>query len=797
MSIVWRKVLRDLWRSKFRTILVVISTAVGVFALGLVYGMSGVLNARLAESHRESVPPHITFYTSYFDQEVVETIKREPDVSDAEGIKVALIKWKQEGDDDWQDGYVFARADYEAQHINIFDLQSGQWPTESSTRRTMSVERMTARHYHLSTGSEIVVEFGRRERRLPIEGVMRHPEAIVPPLSPAVFVATPETVAWLADQPEEFNRLYVRMASFEEEMPDEERAEQIAEALQKRLERMGVYVGLYTITDPDVHPIQETVDAVSVILTVLGVLALALSGFLIVNMMNAVVHQQIWQIGVLKVVGATAGRVLRTYLTTALIYGLLSLFLAVPFGAVAAYLLAGVLLNLFNVNVGGFRLMPQAVGIQVAVGLFVPLLAALVPVIGGARITPHQAISTYGLGGGFGRSWFDRLIGLIRSLPRPFALSLRNTFRRKARIVLTLITLVLGGVMFIVVMSVSASMDYTLEVLLDQLAFDVLVVFDRAYRDVRLVDVAERVPGVTGAELWDQRAAELALESGEEREMYLWAVPPDSKIFHPHIVSGRPLRPGDGKVILLNTKIAYDEGIEVGDTIELTIGDKESTWTVVGLNLNVNNLQRDNFVPFDALARETGNVNRGALLMVTSEQHDETTHKKLIRDLRGAYSDRNMEPVILQSAAEVRQSNKIVFSAVTYLMLAMAVLAAAVGSVGLMSTMSINVVERRREIGVMRAIGATSIAITGIFCAEGILVGVLSWLIAVPLSYPGSVVFNNLVSDKLFQIPLDFSFSFGGLVLWLIIVIVLSAIASLWPALSATQVSVRESLAYE
>ena len=132
-----------------------------------------------------------------------------------------------------------------------------------------------------------------------------------------------------------------------------------------------------------------------------------------------------------------------------------------------------------------------------------------------------------------------------------------------------------------------------------------------------------------------------------------------------------------------------------------------------------------------------------------------------------------------------------------YLMLAMAVLAALVGSVGLMSTMSINVVERGREIGVMRAIGATSVTIVGIFIAEGVLVGVLSWLIAVPLSYPGALAFNNLVSSALFQIPLDFDYSIGGVVLWLVIVVVLSALASLWPALSATQVSVREALAYE
>jgi putative ABC transport system permease protein len=76
-------------------------------------------------------------------------------------------------------------------------------------------------------------------------------------------------------------------------------------------------------------------------------------------------------------------------------------------------------------------------------------------------------------------------------------------------------------------------------------------------------------------------------------------------------------------------------------------------------------------------------------------------------------------------------------------------------------------------------------------------VGVLSWFLAVPLSYPGSLAFNHLVSESLFSLPLDLQYSLGGAILWLAIVVVLSALASLWPAMRATQVSVRESLAYE
>jgi putative ABC transport system permease protein len=749
MSIIWRKVWRDMWGDKFRTLLVVLSTAVGVFALGFVYGVSGVLTARITESHQASVPPHLALSTSLFDQEVVETILRQPGVVDAEGMTVALIRWKAEGETDWQEGFITARADYEAQHMNLFELLEGEWPGHSCTRHAVAVERMTSQHWDVRVGATVIVEFEGHEWQMPVEGIVRHPQAAPPPLDYARFFVTPETFAWLTGWGEGFNRLFVRLETF-----SEDGANAAGEQLQDRLERMGLEVGGYSVTDPEVHGAQDTIDAVGLILTVLGGLSLVLSGFLIVNMMNATVTQQMWQIGVMKVVGATGWRVMRIYLAMSLIYGLLSLLLAVPTGAIAAYLLGSVLLNIFNVTVGAFRPMPAAVTIQIGVGSVVPLLAALVPVIGGARITPHRAISNYGLGAGFGRNWLDRLVGQIRRLPRPLALSLRNTFRRKARVALTMLTLVLGGAMFIVVMSVGTSFNNTLEVVLDDFGFDILIAFNRSYRLAQLVDVAERVPGVTRAEVWDVQIATLELDGGEEIQGQLWGVPSDSKMFSPRIASGRALLPGDGRAILLNSKIAADEGFQVGDEIELTISDRESIWTVVGLIINVNNLQRDNFVAFDALARETGNLNRGGLVMVMSEEHDPATHQKLVNDLREAYNARRMEPAILQSAAEVRQTNKMVFNAIIYLMLVMALLAAIVGSVGLMSTMTINVIERGREIGVMRAIGASSVAIIGIFIAEGVLLGVLSWLIAVPLSYPGALVFTNLVGSKL-QLPLD------------------------------------------
>ncbi len=791
MSIIWRKVWRDLWNNKLRTVLVVLATAVGVFALGLVFGSSEVMRARMTESHIESNAPHIEMYTDLINQGIVDSVQREPGVVDTEGESRTNFRWKFEGEEDWRDGTIISRADYEDQRMYPVTLLDGQWPG----KRALGVERMSAEHFDIPIGAQIVVEVEGRERLLPIEGIMRHPYTPPPQLSMgnATFCATTEMIAWMTNRPEGFDTLNVQLASFE----GEEAAEQAFERIEDRLNRAGIEVYYHEVVNPEVHWAQEMLDTIFIILGVLGALSLGLSGFLIINTLNAIITQQVWQIGVMKVVGATVGRVVRVYLTTALIYGLLSLFLAVPLGAVAAYYASAWLLDMFNVLVGPFRVMPVPVLVQSVIGLITPLLAALVPVIGGARVSAHQAISNYGLGGKFGRGWFDRLIGRIRSLPRPAMLSLRNTFRRKARVALTLISLTIGGVMFIMVLSVGSSFRNTIEVLLNDFGFDVLVVFDRAHRVDRLVEIGESVDGVSKIEIWDIQQGTLELDSGEESNGQLWAVPDGSQMFTPRIVSGRNLLPEDGRAILLNNKIAVDEGIQVGDTVTMTVSGRELTWTVVGTILNINNNQRDNFVPYDALASEVGNVNRSGFIMVMTDEHDAATHARITEDLRETYAANRIKATYFQTAGELREQIGSQFDVITYMMLAMAILAAIVGSMGLMSTMSINVVERGREIGVMRATGATSPAIAGIFVGEGMLLGLLSWLLSVPVSYPGAMAFSNVIGSQLIVMALDFRFPMTSVVLWLVIILALSALASLWPALRATKVSVRESLAYE
>jgi putative ABC transport system permease protein len=788
MGVIWRKVWRDLAHDKARTALVVLSIAVSVFAIGVIVGAYGIMSARMKEDLQAWVPIHISFWGWFRRDAATDAVLRDPDVVEVERLVDTSIRWRLEDDanlnpSDWRDGVLYAHEDYEDMRFGLLNLVEGRWPEE----RELAVERLSTKHFGIPLGAPVIIQIGQREHRLSVCGIVRDPAVSSVPQfgGDAVFYATPDTANWLSG--ELYNRIDARIKDH-----TIDRADAAAERIDERWDLMEVPHWGQWVRNPNKHWFQESLDTLLLITSISGALLMALSIFLIVNTLSAIVAQQVWQIGVMKVLGATRGQVMCVYLMIALIYGGLALPLAIPSAALCAYWLAEWGISFANVPLDSFRVFPLAIIIQIAVGLATPVLAALVPVMDGVGITAHEAISSYGLGSGFGRGLWDRMIARLRTLPPLLALSLRNTFRHKVRVTLTLLTLALGGAMFMAVMSVQLSCDTTVEAMIGDFGNDVAVDFKGAYRVEWLLHVTESAPGVAKAEVWEYQGGRIPLASGEDRPISLLGLPPESEIVTPRIVEGRPLLPEDENAILLSYQIADEEGIRVGDEITIDLNGEETSWTVVGI---VANAEGVSLVPHDALSRETGSLNYGWYVAVVFDGPP-ALHRQLIRDLRAVYAANRLEAAYFWSAEDERASTWKQFTPILYILLMMALLAAVVGSIGLMGTMSINVVERTREVGVMRAVGATSVAIAGIFVDEGVLVGVLSWLLAVPFSYPGGQLFSDLVGQTM-HIPFHYSYSVGGVMTWLLIVIVLSASASLWPAWRATRVSVREALAYE
>lgn len=861
MTTLWQKTWRDLTNDRARTALVVASTAVGVFAIGLVFGLSGVMEDRMTVAHRQARPAHITISGGPFSSEIVDALEHERGVEITQGEITVPVRWRfahrdsvPEDDDriGWRDAYLVARADYDRQCIDLLRLLRGRWPGDRLPRThasTVAIDRLSADHFGIEPGTVLLAESDHRERLISIQGVIHAHDVLSPAWGGTVtFYAAPETVALLTGYPHgrDFNRLQIRLTSFDPNAPLGRTPNDVAEHIEERLERARLTVDGYEIRDPGVHPMQDQIDAVLAVLGVMGGLSLGLSAFLIINVINAILARQVRQIGVMKAIGARLLHVVRLYLAMALIYGALAVLVAVPLGVVGAHFVALWLLDMFNVPAAAFRFEPLAVVVQLIVSSIVPPLAALPPVLNTARITVREALGGYDLTqeGDFGRGSFDRLVSRIRSLPRVVALGLRNTFRRKGRVALALLMLTFSGAMFVTVMSTRAALQSTFHVIFE-LEGDLAVSLEHPYATSRLIESAQEVPGVAHAEVWHQQIASLRCNNGspsvvmagpptavtglptdtagsatvvaglptshqprrhvapgcrgegEELSLLLTGVPSDSAAFHPRIIDGRSLRIDDGRAILVNNRLVAEEDVCVGDTITLRIAGAESRWVVVGSYLSLNVLQDVCYIPHEALARETGTRGEGTIVQVLSQGQGIEAQRRVVDDLIAVYEANNLEVASSYTTTGQWRESQSAFSVLIYLLLAMAVLVAVVGSIGLASAMSINVVERTREIGVMRAVGATARAIVTAFVVEGVFIGCLSWLLAVPLSFPGAYALGTVVGQAIVQIPLDFAYSVGGAFLWLLIVVILSALASLWPTLRAIRVSVRQSLAYE
>jgi len=333
---------------------------------------------------------------------------------------------------------------------------------------------------------------------------------------------------------------------------------------------------------------------------------------------------------------------------------------------------------------------------------------------------------------------------------------------------------------------------------------DMFFIFDENQRVDRTLDMAQAVPGVEKAEVWFNQSASILKQGQRASDAGLGAaiigVPEGSDIYRPLIVAGRWLQPGDNKVIVMNRETANENGIKLGDVVTLDLNKLgKDDWQVIGLYQVIFGggfTTDDIFAPLPAVYDATKKYNEGSLLRVRTNYHS-ANYTAAVRDqLTDIYSQRQMDILFSQTKPAERESADAQFAITTTMLLALAVIVAMVGGIGLMGSLSISVVERTREIGVMRAIGARTLTLMGMFVMEGVLQGLFSWAVSVPLSFAVAGTLADALGQAMFDANLDYQYSYTAVVVWLVLILIISTVASILPARNATTVSVRDSLAY-
>ena len=800
----WKKVLADLWGNLTRSALVVASITIGLLAIGIIATIHFVITQDMRTGYHAINPANIFVSAGLYDKGYLDHLEHVPGVRQAAGARQVALRLES-NPGEWIGVRLKSMPDLNQMAINQVHLVQGVWPPAD---HQIVVESSKLYKTNAGLGDYVTIETtSGKNRKLQIVGVVYDQSVGAESSGTSGFFTAPvqgyvtqKTLKWLeVPMPYLLNTIYARVSG-DSTNPNYLEAE--ANVVTDDMKKNNLTVNSTATRSSFEHPNSTIVQAISSLLFVLGLLVVFLSGFLITNTLQALLDQQVTQIGIMKTVGGRRSQISFVYMAFILVLGILAFAIAVPVAYQVSFGLMDFLSIKLNMVVQGHRLIPQVVLIQGGLALIVPQVAAFLPIWQGSGLSVKDALSGSARNLNPSNGWLDHLLARIRWLSRPMRISVRNVFRRKGRLILTLVTLTMGGAVFIATFNVRVSLNQYVAQLSHYFRADVNLTLNRPYRIAEIDNMLTGLPGIKRVEGWAGARAEMVMADGTSGEsVSLLAPPANSDLVKPIMLEGRWIEPGDQNAIVLNDLFVSEyPQVHIGDTLKLKVNGDDKDFVVVGFFRfagKVAGLLA--YTNYDYLSELINQPNQATSFRIVADQKGLNNDQQLVlaKTIEARLRIYNVDINDITTGFDMSSTAADGFNVLTGFLLFLASLTAMVGSIGLAGTMSMNVMERTREIGVMRAIGASNRTLMNMVIVEGTLIGMISWILGCLLAFPMSKILSDTVSQAIFSSPSNLALTPTGFIIWLAAVLILSILASVMPARNASRLTIREVLAYE
>ncbi len=814
MNSLWRKAWADLWQERTRCGLVMLAIALGMIGFISVMSSYTILTRELNDGYRATKPASSTLYAEHFDEASLQAVRALPEIELAETRRVVQGKI-QAGTASWQHLRLFVLKDFAQIPIAKITPERGAWPPALGE---ILIERDAFQVANTSIGQQVQIKLGNAEpKRLQVAGSVHDIGQAQARMDRVVYgYISRATLAQLGEA-DIFNELKIVVRPDAAQALDLTRSQAMSQAVSQKVKELlsqrGINITSSETPPPGEHPHSKIMGTLLLVMAGFGLFVLALAGVLVLNLMLGLMAQQQRQIAVMHALGGSMRQIAQIYLSQALFLGLASLLLALPLGLFGGRILSRALAVFLNVDLHSYALPWWLFALLALIGPLLAVLAASVPIWLNCRrsvqanLSPnHASTQTAEFGARRFDQWLNQITASLALRQRDLAYALRNCFRQRLRLLLTLSTLAIAGMFFLAALNVRSSIIHTIDLAYATRPADLSVDLTQVAAASRIQRALQANPGIFRSESWlkvnaileEAKPSDSSHAASHDTSFHILALPANSQLYLPQLAAGDMLRASDEPELLLNQELlAKLPGVAVGSRLSLhsKVGERDlgtQSWRVAGI-------VREAFSPPAAYAlassfdNQTGELRNQLQIVLAKPQDIENFSRTLKQDLqKEQISVRGIE-----AKGESRYALDQHMLMIYYFLLTMAAILALVGGLGLATSMSLNVMERRREMGVLRALGASPMRVCRLIVLEGMLVGAISIVFALLAAIPFSIAVGNLLVGLMLRGSLDFQMEPLGIVLWLAIALLLSLLASFVPAWQAGRSSVRQALANE
>jgi putative ABC transport system permease protein len=570
--------------------------------------------------------------------------------------------------------------------------------------------------------------------------------------------------------------------------------------VQRLHERLDAVTGRNALTDlPFVRqhgtwPGQQAASNFETFLAIIAIVSLLSAVFLVASTMASLVAEQQREIGVMKAIGGSPLQICAVYARTAGILGAIG----ATIGALLAVLLANVVTRhlgsqFFGVTPSWQAPPPLIVG-TIALGIAVAIAASLPSLVRAARLTTHDA-----LGEPSGSSGRDGAID--RALRRwPLAamtrLGFANASRRRRRSASTVAQVAIAVAIMLSFLALGRTVVDVTNHNWDLFAADISV---RVDTNAKPLSPGERgaiagIPNVARVEPLYFAEVEL-----DRERLGAWALPAGDTLYRNRVHRGRWLSSRDSQgaahVVVVGDSLARAHHLHVGGSIEMQTAAGPQRFQVVGIDDALNDNGRIAYLPLTTMRAVLRDPQATNGYWIQARDRTDNAVDRLSTAIEDHLASGGYSPtstIFHVQRAENVAANQSLVTTLTVLGL----LIVAISLIGLVNAIAMSVLERRREIGVLRCLGARGRDIRRAFRSEGLALTLLGWALGVPLGYLGARLLARLVM-AVFKFRFNFEFPLEFVIVALIGSVALASVAMIPGLRRASRLRPVDALRYE